>query len=126
MQDPLLEENKPIMRADSLCAHRRYADTSRGEHFFGHSDRIPEHSGGDEPLELQAGDEHFLRPAAHRQHLRCLRQVMCALESLGSGWRRYLWTLRTFQEAADVMLFYVIEEKDRKVIRQNLQSHHSD
>lgn len=103
-----------------MCAHRRYADTSRGEHFFGRSDRIPERSGGDEPFELQAGDEHFLRPAAHRQHLRRLRQVMCTPGSLGSGLRRIGGRSEHSGKTADVMLFffYSLEEKDVKVVRQ--------
>lgn len=60
----------------TLCAaRRRHADTPCAEHFSGRSDWMPEHPRGDEPTELQAGDEHLLRPAAHRQHVRSLRQV---------------------------------------------------
>lgn len=53
----------------------RYADSSGGECFFGHSDWLPERPRGDELAEFQAGDEHVLRPAAHRQHLWGLWQV---------------------------------------------------
>lgn len=74
-----------------VCEYCRHVDTSGGEHVFGRSDRIPERSRGDELAEYQAGDEHLLRPAAHRQHVRGVWQVECSLESLGSSRTRYLW-----------------------------------
>lgn len=58
----------------SVCVVR-YGDTSSGEHFFGHPDLLPERPCGDKPVQFPAGDEHLLRPAAPRQHLRGVWQV---------------------------------------------------
>lgn len=66
----------------SLFLHVRYVDPSSSEHLSGRSDYIPEHSCVDEPVEFQAGDEHLLRPAAHRQHLRGFWQVQSGFTGL--------------------------------------------
>lgn len=67
-----LTEQMTVMCLFNSC---RDADAPRGERVSGRPDWIPEHSRGDEPAQLQAADEHLLRPAAHRQHLRGLWKV---------------------------------------------------
>lgn len=77
-----------------LFNYCRYADAPCGEHFSGHSDWIPEHSRGDEPVQFQAADEHLFRPAAHCQHLRGLWKVWSGGTGFKSSW---LFPINTFR-----------------------------
>lgn len=58
-----------------LSSALRYADKRRGERVSGGSDCISERAGGDEPPELQTGDEHLFWSPADSQHVRSLWQV---------------------------------------------------